>query len=179
MRRSLGNWLTSATRFFVGNVDSNSIKIKKPKYHNDQASGGSNYVQWLNPGTVTATATTTTNSDGSTTTTCTYSGTGFVTNPACQPTGYNLRVFPTRVNGVRQMGMNGAAVSVQRTFPIIERMSLETTFNAYNLFNHQVLGGVNANRQIQTSGESSAMVGQTPLVDGYPSRGACGSEINH
>jgi hypothetical protein len=55
------------------------------------------------------TASTTTNNDGSTTTTSTYSGTGFVTNPACQPTANNLRVFPTRVNGVRQMGMNGAA----------------------------------------------------------------------
>jgi hypothetical protein len=43
------------------------------------------------------------------------------------------------------MGMNGAAASVQRTFPIIERMALETTFNVYNLFNHKVLGGVNAN----------------------------------
>jgi hypothetical protein len=32
------------------------------------------------------TATTSTNGDGSTITTCTYSGTGFVTNPACQPT---------------------------------------------------------------------------------------------
>jgi hypothetical protein len=63
-----------------------------------------------------------------------------VTNPACQPTANNLRVFPTRVNGVRQMGMNGAAASVQRTFPIMERMALETTFNVYNLFNHQVLG---------------------------------------
>jgi hypothetical protein len=131
--------------FYVGNVNSSAIKIKTPTYHNDQASGGSNYVQWVNPGTATATASTTTNSDGSTTTSCTYSGNGFVTNPACQPTGYNLRVFPTRVNGVRQMGMNGAAASVQRTFPIRERMSLETTFNVYNLFNHQVLGGVNTN----------------------------------
>jgi len=140
-----GQLVTFGNAFYVGNINSSTIKIKTPTYHNDQASGGSNYVQWLNPGTVTATASTTTNSDGSTTTTCTYSGTGFVTNPACQPTGYNLRVFPTRVNGVRQMGMNGAAASVQRTFLIIERMSLETTFNAYNLFNHQVLGGVNSN----------------------------------
>ena len=43
------------------------------------------------------------------------------------------------------MGMNGAAASVQRTFSIIERVSLETTFNAYNLFNHQVLSRVNSN----------------------------------
>jgi hypothetical protein len=127
--------------FYVGDIKASSIKIKHPIYYDDQASGGSNYVQWLNPGTATANATTTTNSDGSVTTTCTYSGNGFVTNPACQPTGYNLRVFPTRVNGVRQMGMNGVDANVQRTFPIRERLSLETTFNVYNLFNHQVLGG--------------------------------------
>jgi hypothetical protein len=133
-----GQLVNFGNAFYVGNINSSTIKIKTPTYHNDQASGGSNYVQWLNPGTATATV----SSDGST---CTYSGTGFVTNPACQPNGYNLRVFPTRINGVRQMGMNGAAASVQRTFPIIERMSLETTFNVYNLFNHQVLGGVNSN----------------------------------
>jgi len=140
-----GQLINFANAFFVGNPNSKTIKIKNPTYHNEQASGGSNYVQWLNPGTAVATASTITNSDGSTTTACTYSGYGFVTNPACQPTGYNRRVFPTRVNGVRQMGMNGAAASVQRTFPIFERMSLETTFNVYNLFNHQVLGAVNAN----------------------------------
>ncbi len=133
-----GQLVNFGNAFFVGNANSNSIKIKKPTYHNEQASGGSNYVQWLNPGTATATP----SSDGST---CSYSGNGFVTNPACQPTGYNLRVFPTRVNGVRQMGMNGVDANVQRTFRLVERMSLETTFNAYNLFNHQVLGGVNTN----------------------------------
>ena len=140
-----GELVNFGNAFYVGNVKASSIKIKHPLYYNDQASGGSNYVQWLNPGTATATPSITTNSDGSTTTTCTYSGNGFVTNPTCQPSGYNLRVFPTRVNGVRQMGMNGVDASMQRTFPIYERMSLETTFNAYNLFNHQVLGGVNSN----------------------------------
>ncbi len=131
--------------FYVGDIKASSIKIKKPVYHNEQASGGSNYVQWLNPGTVTATPTTITNSDGSTTTTCSYTGYGFVTNPACQPTGFNVRVFPSRVNGVRQMGMNGVDANVQRTFHLYERMALETTFNAYNLFNHQVLGSVDSN----------------------------------
>jgi hypothetical protein len=131
--------------FFIGDVKASSIKIKNPVYHNEQASGGSNYVQWLTPGTVTATPTMVTNPDGSTTTTCTYTGYGFVTNPACQPTGFNSRVFPARVDGVRQMGMNGASASVQRDFHLYERIRLETTFNAYNVFNHQVLGGVNSN----------------------------------
>jgi hypothetical protein len=64
--------------FYVGDVKGSGIKINHPVYHNDQASGGSNYVQWLNAGTAVANATTVTNSDGSVTTTCTYSGNGFV-----------------------------------------------------------------------------------------------------
>lgn len=128
--------------FYVGDIKASSIKIKHPVYVNGQASGGSNYVQWLDPGTATATATIdpTTN-----VTTCTYSGNGFVTNSACQPTGYNLRVFPTYVNGVRQMGMNGANATMSRNFHIWERMNLETSLLVYNLFNHQVLGGVDTN----------------------------------
>jgi hypothetical protein len=140
-----GQLISFGNLFFVGNANVDNIKMSVPVYHNNQATGGSNYVQWLNPGNVTATATTTTNSDGSTSTSCTYTGTGFVTNPACQPTGYNARAFPTRINGVRQMGMNGAAASMQRTIPIHERISMEATFNAYNLFNHQILGGSNTN----------------------------------
>jgi hypothetical protein len=140
-----GQLINFGNAFFVGNIKASSIKINHPVYHNDLGTGGSDYVQWLTPGTATATAVTTTNSDGTTTTTCTYSGSGFVTNSACTPTGYNLRVFPTRVNGVRQMGMNGADFNVQRTFPLVERMTLETTFNAYNVFNHQVMGGPNTN----------------------------------
>ncbi len=41
------------------------------------------------------------------------------------------------------MGMNGVDANVSRTFHLYERMALETTFNAYNLLNHQILGGVN------------------------------------
>ena len=125
--------------FYIGDIKRSTVKVKHPVYNNDQASGGYNYVQWLNVGNVTATATTA--PDGSTN--CSYSGTGFVINPVCQPTGYNLRVFPTRVNGVRQMGMNGINANVSRTFRLVERVNLETTMAAYNLFNHQVLGPIN------------------------------------
>jgi hypothetical protein len=142
--------------FYEGPIKSSAIKIKHPIYHNNQASGGYNYVQWLNPGNVIATAST--GADG--VTTCTYSGTGFVTNPLCQPTAYNLRVFPTRINGVRQMGMNGVNATVSRTFPIWERMNLETQMIVYNLFNHDILGG------IQTS-PTNSQFGQV-TSDGWP-----------
>jgi Carboxypeptidase regulatory-like domain len=147
---------TFSNLFYLGKIDGSVIKLKHPVYHNDQASGGSNYVQWLNLGNVVASATT--GADGSTS--CTYSGTGFVTNPACQPTAYNLRVFPTRVNGVRQMGMNGMNANISRNFHVLERLNLETTMQVYNLFNHQVLGGVNTT---PTSGQFGEVT-----TDGWP-----------
>ena len=140
-----GVLITFNNAFFVGDINAQNIKLANSVYVNQLATpGGRAYVQWLkqsNP----AQFTTTTDANGVTTTTCTYSGTGFVGQSQCQPKGTNLRVFPRRVNGVRQMGMNGADMSLQRTFPIYERMTLETTFNAYNVFNHQILGGVDAN----------------------------------
>jgi hypothetical protein len=43
------------------------------------------------------------------------------------------------------IGMNGANVTVARNFHIWERVTLETSILAYNVFNHQVLGGVDTN----------------------------------
>jgi hypothetical protein len=132
--------------FYVGSFNASQVKIKHPVYVDGQASGGSNYVQWLTAGNATATASTVTAADGQVSTYCTYSGTGFVTNPECQPTGYNLRAFPTRVPGIRQMGWNNANANLQRTFPLVkEKLSLQTRFEVYNVFNHQVLGGVDSN----------------------------------
>jgi Carboxypeptidase regulatory-like domain len=122
--------------FYVGNISASAIKIKHPIYVNNLASGGSLYVQWLNPGNVAATASVNSSTGA---TTCTYTGTGFVTNSLCQPTGYNLRVFPTRVSGVRQMGLNNADADVTRDFHIVERLNFETMFSVYNLFNHEDL----------------------------------------
>jgi hypothetical protein len=155
----LGGWQLSSTLemetgqlvqfnnlFYIGPINGSNIKIAHPIYVNGQASGGSNYVKWLNPGNVVATPMTTVGANGATTTTCTYTGTGFVTNPQCQPTGYNLRVFPRTVPGVRQMGWNGVNANLQRAFPIIkERLSMEMRFEAYNVFNHQNLGGPDSN----------------------------------
>jgi hypothetical protein len=100
-----------------------------------EAAGGSNYVQCLNPGNATATAVVVADES----TTCTYSGTGFVKNPAFQPSACNVRVFPASINGVRQMGMNGANTTVSRNFHLVEWTTLETCIMAYNVFNHQIL----------------------------------------
>jgi Carboxypeptidase regulatory-like domain len=132
---SPGPLIEFANMFYVGNVNSSNIMLKHPNYYTNIESGVA-YVQWLNPGKVTATV----NSDG----TCTYSGNGFVTNPSCQPNGYNMRAFPTRINGVREMGTNIVMGNIQRTFTIREGVSLDLRFDANNLFNHQTLAAPNA-----------------------------------
>jgi hypothetical protein len=139
----------------VGEVHASDIKIKHPIYVNGQASGGSNYIKWLNPGNVVATPVT--DSQGNFLGTCTYTGTGFVTNPQCQPTGYNLRVFPTHIQGVRSLGWDATNANLQRTFSLVkERVSLETRLEVYNLFNHLGLGGPDSN---PTSGNFGLVTG--------------------
>jgi Carboxypeptidase regulatory-like domain len=150
--------------FYIGNPTASEIKIKHPIYVNDLSSGGSDYVQWLNPGTATA-STVTVNG----VTTCTYSGNGFVTNPSCQPATYNgvdvnERVFPTRIDGVRAMGMNNVNGNVSRTFHLAERLNFQTSFLVYNVFNHQGLAGPNATPTSSNFGRVTS--------DGFPQAGA-------
>ncbi len=128
-----GSLLDFGNLFYIG-TPGKDIKLKHPVYVNNQASGGYNYVQWLNPGSVT-----TTYNNG----TCTYTGTGFVTNSQCTPNGYNLRVFPTRINGVRDEATNTIQANVQRNFQLGERFALEARVEVFNVLNRQVLGDPN------------------------------------
>ena len=154
-----GSLINFSNLFYIGNPTANEIKIKHPIYVNGLSTGGSNYVQWLNPGNVTATATTVNG-----VTTCTYTGNGFVTNPSCQPNAYNELVFPTRINGVREMGMNNVNGNVSRTFHLVKSMTLQTSFLVYNVFNHQGLAAPNAT---PTSSNFGWVTG-----DGFPQAGA-------
>jgi hypothetical protein len=54
-------------------------------------------------------------------------------------TGTVTDSFRTRINGLREMGMNGANITLSRDCPVWERMKLETSIVAYNAFNHQIL----------------------------------------
>jgi len=128
--------------FYIGNPDAKYIKLKHPVFNmnNLYTTGNANTITWLYPGDVTATAAT---SGGITT--CTYSnGVGFVTNPSCQPNGFNTRVFPTRIPGVRNMGFNSMNGNIVRNFHLAERFNLETSLLVYNVFNHQIYGGAQA-----------------------------------
>jgi hypothetical protein len=130
-----GQLLEWGNLFYMGTIKASDIMLKHPVYNTNIATGVFN-VQWLNPANV---ATATVNADGS----CSYTGTGFVTNPSCQPNGFNLRAFPTRVNGVRQQPINNVMANIQRVIEIKEGVALELRLDAANLFNHQFLGTPN------------------------------------
>jgi hypothetical protein len=139
-----GDLITFGNLFYMGTPHARDIKIKNPPFYNLQPQGGSNYVQWLNQADVATAVPVTTTVNGVKTTTCSYSGTGFVTNTSCQPNGYNLRVFPRRISGVRQMGLNGANANGERSFNLGEKgTSLVLRFEVYNLFNHEVIAAPN------------------------------------
>ncbi|MDE1175045.1 MAG: TonB-dependent receptor [Edaphobacter sp.] len=141
--------------FYIGKPDSKKIQLKHPVFVNNGASanGGYNYIQWLNVGNVTATY-----NNG----VCTYTGEGFVTNPQCQPSN-NSRSFPTYFQGVHLKGPNAWNVNVQRTFRLKNRVSLETRFEAFDVFNQQLYGAPNTT-------PTSPQFGQV-TVDGYSNGG--------
>jgi hypothetical protein len=129
--RQAGQMLEFNNLFYIG--DTSDIKLQDPVYVNNLGKpGGYNYIQWLNVGNVVATY------DPSTKT-CTYTGTGFVNNPQCQPNSYNSRVFPTRINGVRQQAPDTLQASLQRKIRISERFNFEARMEAYNVLNRQPL----------------------------------------
>lgn len=134
---SNGTLLEMGNGFYIGQIRASDIMLKHPTYNTSiTPSGYTAYVQWLNPGNV---ATATENADGS----CTYSGTGFVANPNCQPNSYNLRAIPPRINGVRQQPINNLMASVQKAISLREGVALELRFDAANALNHQMLGTPN------------------------------------
>ena len=152
-----GTLLEWGNLFYVGNINASDIMLKHPAYYTNVASGTA-YVQWLNPADV---ATVTVNSDGS----CQYSGTGFVTNPSCQPNGYNLRAFPTRVNGVRQQTIDNVMGNIQRVIPLKEGVSLELRLDAANVFNHQMLGTPNETVTSSQFGQISSTQDNARFID--------------
>jgi hypothetical protein len=150
-----GTLLEWGNLFYVGTPKASDIMLKHPIYSNAFTATSGPYIQWLNPANV---ATATVNPDGS----CSYTGTGFVTNSSCQPNGYNLRVFPTRVNGVRQQAINDVVANIQRSIKIKDGVALQLRLDAANLLNHQFLGTPNESvtnsqfGQITSTGPSQA-----------------------
>jgi hypothetical protein len=72
-----------------------------------------------------------------------FNTTGFDTVSADQLGGYNLRVFPTRIDGVRQVGENNVNLNLERTFSIKEKIHLEARYQCFDVFNHGIVTTVN------------------------------------
>jgi hypothetical protein len=72
-----------------------------------------------------------------------FNTSGFVTNSSLTPTSYNVRVFPTRLTGVRQQGINTWYGNIVKSIPIRERAKFEMRFECMNLLNRNIIGGAN------------------------------------
>lgn len=68
---------------------------------------------------------------------------GFATSSSATPTSYNVRVFPTRLLGVRQQGINTWYANVVKSIPIRERAQFEMRFECMNVLNRNIIGGAN------------------------------------
>ena len=146
-----GYLLTFPNLFYIGNPS--QIQLRKESF-NDNYSTGTAFIQGFNAQAANVTAATTVNG----VTTCTYSGSGFVessgagggagsgsSGSACQPNAYNLRVFPTHIEGIRQMGLTNFNSTLSRVFHPQERLAFETRVDLLNVFNHQRVGAAQVN----------------------------------
>jgi len=77
----------------------------------------------------------------------------FDTTPAHQLGAYNLRVFPTHIDGVRQVGENNVNLSLQKTVTIRERFKLQARYECFDVFNHGIVTTVNTTPTSATFGQ--------------------------
>jgi len=62
---------------------------------------------------------------------------GFEKDPAKTPAAFQKRSFPFRVDGVRAQNLTAMNISIQRTFDIASRRSIQLRIDGQNLFNRQ------------------------------------------
>jgi len=77
----------------------------------------------------------------------------FDTKSADQLGAYNLRVFPTHVDGVRQVGENNVNLNLQKTVTIRERLKLQARYECFDVFNHGIVTTVNTTPTSATFGQ--------------------------
>jgi hypothetical protein len=82
---------------------------------------------------------------------------GFEKDPAKTPAAFQKRSFPFRVDGVRSQNLTATNVSMQRTFDIGNRRSIQLRVDGQNLFNRQQWNDPNVN-------PTSTLFGQVTTV---------------
>jgi hypothetical protein len=82
---------------------------------------------------------------------------GFEKDPAKTPAAFQKRSFPFRVDGVRGQNLTATNVSIQRTFEVANRRSIQLRIDGQNLFNRQQWEDPNVN-------PTSTLFGQVTTV---------------
>jgi len=66
---------------------------------------------------------------------------------------YNLRVFPTRVPGVREQGYSNLNSNLERSIPLSERVNMILRFECFDVFNHTLVAAPNTSPTSAQFGE--------------------------
>lgn len=85
-----------------------------------------------------------------------FNTSGFTTSSTDAPNTYNTRVFPTRVNGVRQQGPNTWYGNMQRTIPLYNRVKFEARFECFNIFNRNIVAAPDSTPTSSTFGKTTS-----------------------
>jgi hypothetical protein len=84
---------------------------------------------------------------------------GFERDTADQPAGFQKRVFPFRVDGVRGMSVSFLHANIARTFDLGGRRSIQLRIDMQNLLNRQHFGNPDMNPTSTNFGQVRAVTG--------------------
>jgi len=82
-----------------------------------------------------------------------FNTTNFDKVSADQLGAYNLRVFPSRVPGVRQQGYSNLNSNLERNIPLTERVNMKLRFECFDVFNHTLVAAPNTSPTSAQFGE--------------------------
>jgi len=122
-----GPLLTWGNRFFYGDINQVNNLFK-----HDQVNSGDMHL-WFDPSIAYKTGTGPIPADFQ----------GFEGRSAMQPGTYNVRVFPTVVDGMRQDGIRNSDVKILRGFRIADQAKVSFAVDLLNATNHTNLGAPN------------------------------------
>jgi len=94
-----------------------------------------------------------------------FNTTDFVRNSAQVPNGYNIRVFPQYIDGLRTDVINEWHGNLARNFKIKERATMQIRLNMYDLLNRSEFNGPDATPTDSTFGKVTSTFGSNRSLE--------------
>jgi hypothetical protein len=89
----------------------------------------------------------------------------FVRSSALAPNGYNVRMFPQVIDGLRNDVINMWHGNIMRNFKIREKANLQLRMNMYDIFNRSEFNGPDATPTDSTFGACTTNFGSNRSIE--------------